>query len=135
VAAARSRRDGCVIGADTIVVCNNRGLGKPTDGTSARWMLEQLSGHVHQVYSGVAVVDARSGASATGSALTHVHFRRLPRKEIDAYVRTGESSDKAGAYAIQGRARAFVLKVDGPLDNVIGLPVKTLIRVMERMRW
>jgi len=131
--AARPLTDNWVIGSDTIVVCRGRGLGKPAHAAEAAAMLARLSGHVHQVFSGVAIVDGRSGAQATGSAVTSVHFRTLKRQEIGAYIRTGEPLDKAGAYAIQGRARAFVSQIDGPLDNVVGLPVQTLIKIMERV--
>ena len=83
--------------------------------------------------SGVAVVDAASGRGAAGSEVTTVTFRKLMRSEIAAYVAGGEPMDKAGAYAIQGGARAFVACCDGPLDNVIGLPIGCLVRVTARV--
>lgn len=120
-------------GADTVVVIDGQGLGKPTDAGEARAMLRRLSGATHDVITGVAVVTGDGSRKATGASVSRVTFRRLLRMEIDRYVATGEPFDKAGAYAIQGGARAFVRSVEGPLDNVIGLPIQRLGDVTRRI--
>lgn len=126
-------RSGIVISADTIVVSEPSGLGKPTDPSHARAMLKSLSGRAHQVYTGVAVINVTSAQKAAGSAVSHVHFRRLAEREIAAYVRSREPLDKAGAYAIQGEGGQFVDRIAGPLDNIIGLPVSCLATVLTRV--
>ncbi|MEW5702484.1 MAG: Maf family protein [Candidatus Zixiibacteriota bacterium] len=133
--AARAIAGGWVIGSDTIVVSGGKGLGKPKDKAEAQAMLRRLSGRTHRVYSGVAIVDAGTGKSGAGSSCTQVCFRPLADHEIAHYVRTGEPLDKAGAYAIQGGARAFVTSIDGPLDGVIGLPIGTLVQIAGRLSW
>lgn len=121
-----------IFAADTIVVHRGEGLGKPKDADEATAMLQMLSGDTHEVITGIAVSAPRHGHSA-GSAASRVRFRKLTRKEISDYVASGEPYDKAGAYAIQGGAGAFVMSVDGPIDNVIGLPVRRLAQVTRRL--
>jgi septum formation protein len=96
--------DGLVIGADTIVVCGDEIFGKPADENDARRMLMKLGGREHQVITGIAVVDASSGKARTGHEVTRVRFAELTDREIEYYISSGEPFDKAGAYAIQGRA-------------------------------
>ncbi len=124
-----------VLAADTIVVYEGLGLGKPRDEADARDMLSRLSGKTHQVITGVAVVDGRDAPrrQASGSAISKVTFRRISAREIAAYVATGEPLDKAGAYGIQGEAGKFVASVDGPLDNVVGLPVRRVAQLAKRI--
>ena len=131
--AAGRLRQGLVIGADTIVVQGKRGLGKPRGAPEARAMLQRLSAGTHEVITGVAVVDLRNGRTASGSESTRIRFRKLTQREITAYVRSGEPLDKAGAYAIQGGAGRFVRSIEGPLDNVIGLPIGCLVRILRRV--
>ncbi|MBD3298179.1 MAG: septum formation protein Maf [candidate division Zixibacteria bacterium] len=119
--------------ADTIVVQGGRGMGKPADTQEAVAMLRRLSGTTHQVITGVAVTGRGGRRYTTGSAVSHVRFRRLSRADIDRYVATGEPFDKAGAYGIQGQAGAFVAAVDGPVDNVIGLPLRRLAQLTRRI--
>ena len=130
---AETLSTGLIIAADTIVVDARRGLGKPRDRREAENILRKLSGRWHHVYTGVAVVNAVTGRSASGSAVTAVRFRMLTVREIRSYVKTGEPMDKAGAYGIQGRAKRFVERVDGPMDNVIGLPVRCVAHVTKRV--
>jgi septum formation protein len=111
-----------VLAADTVVVIGERVLGKPVDAADARAMLCALSGRSHCVMTAVAV--ARNGVVRAAVDQTTVRMRRIDDDEIGAYVSTGEPLDKAGAYAIQGGARAFVESIDGALDTVIGLPVE-----------
>ena len=122
-----------IIGADTIVVLKGRAMGKPIDAADARGMLNRLSGRTHQVITGVAVIDGRSGMQATGSAVSNVTFRRLTKRDLESYLKTGEPWDKAGAYALQGHAGRFVEHVAGPVDNVVGLPVHRLAQLIRRV--
>lgn len=121
-----------IFAADTIVVHRGKGLGKPQDADEAAAMLRLLSGDTHEVITGIAVASPRSGHSA-GSAESRVRFRPLTKREIADYVATEKPFDKAGAYAIQGKAGEFVTSVDGPIDNVIGLPVRRLAQVTRRV--
>lgn len=114
------RPDDYILGADTIVMLDGEILGKPSSPEQAKLYLEKLSGRVHTVYTGVALLhgsyeDVRSDA-------TRVTFRKLSPEEIDWYVSTGEPLDKAGAYGVQGLASVFVEQIDGNYFNVIGLP-------------
>lgn len=111
-----------ILAADTLIDHEGRVLGKPHDEVEAHAILRMLSGATHVVVTGVAV-RAPDGGVRTGAAETRVSFRELGDEEIDAYIRTGEPMDKAGAYGIQGRAKAFLARVEGPMDNVIGLPM------------
>lgn len=131
--ASRDLKTGIVISADTVVVAGQRGLGKPNDSQHAQAMLRSLSGRSHQVYTGVAVINVTSTRKAAGSAVSHVHFRRLSGDEIARYVRSREPLDKAGAYAIQGGGGQFVDRIKGPLDNIIGLPVGRLVTALQRV--
>ena len=117
-----------VIGADTLVELNGVPLGKPRDEAEATAMLSSLSGARHRVVTGVAVVVG--GRVFSGVETTAVTFRPLSQEEIADYVATGEPMDKAGAYGIQAGAVRFVQKVDGELDNVIGLPRKLLAELL-----
>ena len=111
-----------VLAADTVVACGRRVLGKAEDEQQARAFLKLLSGRRHRVYGGVAVIDADGGLHGR-SVMTQVVFKRLGPDEIDAYLDSGEWKGKAGAYAIQGRAAAFVPKITGSYSNVVGLPL------------
>lgn len=130
---AKRVKNGIVVSADTIVVHGSLGLGKPRDAEHAKPILRSLAGHTHRVFTGVAAIDAQSGRKAAGSAVSFVRFRRLSNREIAAYVRSRECLDKAGAYAIQGEGGKFVDRIDGPLDNIIGLPVGCLNSVLKRV--
>ncbi len=121
-----------VLAADTIVVLGDRILEKPGDAAHAAEMLRLLSDREHVVMTGVCVRrPARGGFSeAADLAQTRVVFRPLSDADIAAYVATGEPMDKAGAYAIQGGAADFVARMDGPRDNVVGLPADTVRRLL-----
>lgn len=129
----RGGRDALVLAADTIVVMDDHILEKPADADHARVMLRQLSGRSHEVITGVCLLQARGDAlHEWGEAIrTAVHFRALGEAEISAYVATGEPMDKAGAYAIQGGAAAFVDGYDGSYSNVVGLPLETVERLLK----
>ena len=118
-----------VIAADTIVVCDGCVLGKPKDTADAFRMLRMLSGKDHQVMTGLTVLKGREATVCT--VVTDIHFRELTDREIDAYIRTGEPMDKAGAYGIQGGAALFVEKLVGDYYNVMGLPVCRLGQILK----
>ncbi len=121
-----------VIASDTLVSLDGAPLGKPADAAEARAMLEALSGREHEVFSGVCVLDAATGRMETRVARTGVRFRAITDDEIDAYIATGEPMDKAGAYAIQGGAGAFVEALDGSFENVMGFPVDDVREMLGR---
>ena len=110
-----------VVAADTIVVRGGTVLGKPKSRQEAVGMLNLLSGRDHQVMTGLTVLRGERMISCT--EVTDIHFRPLSRREIEAYVDTGEPMDKAGAYGIQGGAALFVERIAGDYYNVMGLPV------------
>jgi len=119
-----------VVAADTEVVLHGRIFGKPKDRAEAAAFLRALSGKTHQVYTAIHVIDGRSGRRAKGISRTHVTMRELSPGEITAYVRTGEPQDKAGAYAIQGKGRRLIGSIRGPYDNVVGMPMRLLTRLL-----
>ncbi len=119
--------NGLVIGADTLVALEGKLLGKPADDAEALAMLTSLSNTRHQVVTGVAFIDASSGREHVWSETTQVYFRKLQSAEITAYIESGEPSDKAGAYGIQGRGAAFVKRIEGCYFNVVGLPLASLV--------
>ena len=127
LAVARAQGD-IVVAADTIVVCENKVLGKPKSETEAIQMLSLLSGRNHQVMTGMTVLRDEKSLSCT--EVTDIHFRELTQKEIAAYVATGEPMDKAGAYGIQGGAALFAQKLVGDYYNVMGLPVCKLRQLL-----
>ena len=115
-----------VLGADTTVVVDGESLGKPVDSIDARQMLARLSGRRHQVTTGVCVARRNAEGSAetkVAAEVTEVEFATMSAEEIAGYVASGEPMDKAGAYAIQGGASRWVLRIEGCYSNVVGLPV------------
>jgi septum formation protein len=120
-----------VLAADTTVEVDGEVLGKPADADEARRMLRRLSGRAHKVHTGVAV---RSGEDAAVEVVTTiVTFVPLQQAVIDWYIGTGEPLDKAGAYAIQGTGGVFVETVRGSVSNVVGLPLTTVARLLNRI--
>ena len=124
------RYDEIVIGVDTIVVIDNLILGKPKDRDDALMMLKRLSGRKHQVISGVGIVfnDEIHNFAVTSD----VYFKELTDDEIEEYIDTLEPMDKAGSYAIQGIGRKFVLKYEGSLNNIIGLPIEDIKPILDK---
>lgn len=113
-----------VLGADTIVVIDDRILGKPHDAEEAREMLAMLSDRVHTVFTGYALVNQQyPDKERVRRVASRVHIREISADEISAYVKTGEPMDKAGSYAIQGIGAALVADVAGSYTNVVGLPL------------
>jgi len=131
--ASRVKR-GIVIGADTVVVLDHHVLGKPKTAADARRMLRLLSGREHVVYTGFALVDARTGKKRSGAVSTKVRFRPLSTEEVAEYVRSGSPMDKAGAYGIQDDFGAvFVDKVNGCFYNVVGFPLSRFFIEWKRL--
>ncbi|HXD84305.1 MAG TPA: nucleoside triphosphate pyrophosphatase [Rudaea sp.] len=119
-----------VLGADTEVVLDGEVFGKPADATQAARMLRQLSGRTHEVVSAVWGLDG--GREEQAFSITQVEFARLEAGWIDAYVAGGEWQGKAGAYAIQGRAEAFVVRLAGSYSGVMGLPLHETVNLLRR---
>jgi septum formation protein len=126
-------KDAIVIGADTLVIYKGKALGKPKDRKEAAAMLRKLSGKRHRVFTALCVIDTRSGRKFTRLVSTSVKFRKLSKEAIGGYINSGEPMDKAGAYAIQGRGAALVKSISGDFYNVVGLPVPTLLEILERL--
>ena len=122
-----------IIGCDTIVALKERILGKPKDKAEAFNMLKNLSGNVHEVYSGIALYNTVTKQSITDYVKTEVKFSALSDKDINAYINTGEPMDKAGAYGIQGYGGVFVEEIHGCYYNVVGLPLSRLKFLMKEM--
>jgi septum formation protein len=118
-----------VLGADTTVTIDNQILAKPENPADAARMLRLLSGRSHHVITGVAVVTA--GGAEVAAEVTGVRFLTLSDPEIEAYIATGEPMDKAGAYAIQGRAARWIPRIEGCYFNVVGLPLALVSAMLE----
>ena len=130
-AIAETNRDSVVIGADTIVVMDGDILGKPKNTEEAISMLTRLSGSVHQVYTGVAILKGQD--SILFYEKTDVEFWTLDKEEIEQYVLTGESFDKAGSYGIQGYGSLLVKRIQGDYFTVVGLPISRLKRELAKL--
>lgn len=133
LAVAQVQTDDClVIGADTIVYLEQCVLGKPHHDSEAERMLKALSGQWHEVITGVALVRRHAGqfSQQLGHAVSRVKMRDITLAEITAYVQTKEPLDKAGAYAIQGGAGAFVEEIQGSYENIVGLPLDLLAKML-----
>ena len=118
-----------IIGADTMVVLENKIIGKPTDAENARQILRQLSGQEHKVITGVAVVHSKIFSAVS---ISHVRIKALTPSEIKSYVESGEPLDKAGAYAIQGEGSFLVESYSGSYSNIIGLPMDLLKDLLQK---
>jgi len=120
-----------VIGADTIVVINNKILGKPKDKHEAFEMLNTLSGKTHFVVTAVAVVNSQTLKSEVKSETTYVTFEKLTDEQINFYIDKFKPFDKAGAYGIQEMPDGYIKEVDGDIDNVIGLPSNLVLNMLK----
>ena len=126
-AVAEKYPDSPVLGADTVVSSEGKIFGKPKDKDEARKMLTVLSGKMHEVTTGLALINRNE--IRTTNVTTKVFFDTMTKADIDAYIATEESMDKAGAYAIQGKAARFIEKIEGSYSNVVGLPLNALIQL------
>lgn len=125
-------RDDIIIGADTMVFYNGQALGKPKNKEDAYHMLQMLSGHEHEVYTGVCIIIRKEGKKKQISfpVCTRVYVQNLSREEIEDYIETGEPMDKAGAYGIQGEFGIHINSIDGDYYNVMGLPIAQIYQTL-----
>jgi len=125
---AKRLKQGLVLGADTLVILGDQILGQPKDADDAYRMLYRLSGTTHQVFTGVALIDSSNGVSRVGYAVSHVRMKKLP---IDTLLRLSHKNlDKAGSYAIQSQNDPIAKVIKGDYDNVVGLPVALVRRML-----
>jgi septum formation protein len=133
--AGRSGRTCIVIGSDTAVALDGEIFGKPRDAGHAREMLATLGGRTHQVVTGIFLLRLPDGSTRSAVESTSVTFAPLEREEIETYAATGEPLDKAGAYAIQGRAGPYITRIEGCYFNVVGLPLARLHALLHELGW
>lgn len=127
-AAAKRYKDAIIIGADTFIAYHGRVLGKPHTAERARAMLRQLSGTANSVITGFSIIDTKTGKRISRAIECKVYLRKMTTREIDAYVKTGEPLDKAGAYAVQERGSVFVERTEGNFFTIMGLPIYELMQ-------
>lgn len=140
---AQRFKEGIVIGVDTFVVFNGKKLGKPKTEQEAFNMLKSFSGKKQKVYSGVALIDCKTGKTIKDYEVTTLKFRKMNDKEIQSYIKTGEAMDKAGSYAIQGLSSIFIEKINGCYHNIVGFPIYNIyknltklgVNIFEHERW
>ena len=120
-----------IIAADTVVTLDGKILGKPKNKADAINMLTELSGKTHEVYTGICVMRMSDAKSVCKAVCTRVSFKELTSEKIEAYVKTKEPMDKAGAYGIQGKGSMLIDGIEGDYFNVVGLPVAALSELLE----
>lgn len=129
---AKKHKEAIIIAADTFVVVDGEIFGKPKDKKEALKKLNKLKGRMHLVITGFTILDSKSNKISTKAVVTKVYFRKLSKKEINAYVESGEPMDKAGAYAVQEKGSDFVEKIEGDFFNVVGLPIYALTEELKK---
>ena len=129
--ASRQKSD-LVISADTIVVLDNTILGKPKDEIEARKMITSLSGRTHQVITGISLINLDNNKKIIDYVISNVKFKKLSEEDINDYIRTRESLDKAGAYGIQGYGALLVEEIQGDYFNIVGLPISRLSDLIKK---
>ena len=132
---ARAVGPAIVLAADTVVVLDDKILGKPSSIEDARHMLQQLSGRTHSVLTGVALVRLPDGERRQFIESTLVHLRPITDEELSSYLATEEPYDKAGAYAIQGQAGRYIPRIEGCYFNVVGLPLSRVLSELKTLGW
>jgi septum formation protein len=132
---ARAVGPAIVLAADTVVVLDDKILGKPNSLEDARHMLQQLSGRTHSVLTGVALVRLPDGERRQFIESTLVHFQPITDEELSSYLATEEPYDKAGGYAIQGRAGRYIPRIEGCYFNVVGLPLSRVLTELQTLGW
>jgi septum formation protein len=132
---ARAVGPAIVLAADTVVVLDDKILGKPRSVEDARHMLQQLSGRTHSVLTGVALIRLPEGERRQFIESTLVHFRPITDEELSSYLATEEPYDKAGAYAIQGQAGRYIPRIEGCYFNVVGLPLSRVLTELQTLGW
>jgi septum formation protein len=132
---ARAVGPAIVLAADTVVVLEDKILGKPGSIEDARHMLQRLSGRAHSVLTGVALIRLPDGERRQFIESTLVHFRPITDEELSSYLATEEPYDKAGAYAIQGQAGRYIPRIEGCYFNVVGLPLSRVLTELQTLGW
>jgi len=125
-------KNAIIISADTLVVLNKEIIGKPKSAKDAEKILKKLSGKTHLVITGFTVLDSKTKKEITKTVKSKVKFKKLTKKEINWYVKTGEPLDKAGAYGIQDKGAIFIEEVEGDFFNVVGLPIFELSESLKK---
>ncbi len=131
--AIKTEEDAIIIGADTIVYLDGRVLGKPSSRKEAEEMIREMAGRVHEVYTGLVLLNVHSGRMLTDYACTAVEFSPMSPAEIEEYLDADEYLDKAGGYAIQGAAAKYIKGISGCFYNVMGLPVHKLYQMLKEI--
>ncbi|WP_282192592.1 Maf family protein [Romboutsia ilealis] len=129
--ASRKKSD-LIISADTIVVIDNTVLGKPENEIEARKMITSLSGRTHQVITGISLINLDNNKKIIDYVISNVKFKNLSEEDINDYIRTKESLDKAGAYGIQGYGALLVDEIQGDYFNIVGLPISRLSDLLKK---
>lgn len=129
--ASRQKND-LIISADTIVVIDNTVLGKPKNEIEARKMITSLSGRTHQVITGISLINLDNNKKIIDYVISNVKFKNLSEEDINDYIRTKESLDKAGAYGIQGYGALLVDEIQGDYFNIVGLPISRLSDLLKK---
>lgn len=122
-----------IIGVDTIGVFGDKILTKPKGRADAKRMLQFLSGKKHRVISGLCVINAQTGKKISTAVTTKVVFRKVGEEELEKYLDSGQWKGKAGSYAVQGRAKGFVERMEGDITNVVGIPIETLKKILKKI--
>jgi septum formation protein len=135
LAAARAVGPAIILAADTVVTLEGHIFGKPRSSDDARHMLEALSGRTHAVVTGVTLIRLPDAERRSFVESTLVHFAQLSSEEVRRYLATGEPHDKAGAYAIQGRAGRYIPRIEGDYFNVVGLPLARVTQALAELGW
>lgn len=129
-AVASYYKNSIIIAADTFIVCNGELMGKAHTEAEARKMLNKLSGRQHLVITGFAVIDTQTNRTISYSEQSTVYIKKLNKKDIDDYIKSGEPFEKAGAYAIQGLGAKIIEKYEGDYFNIVGLPINSLSKTL-----
>ncbi len=129
---AHKQKSDLVISADTIVVLDNKVLGKPKDEKEAKHMIESLSGKTHQVITGISLINLENNKKIIDYVISNVKFKDLSEDDINDYISTNESLDKAGAYGIQGYGALLVEEIQGDYFNIVGLPISRLSDLLKK---
>ena len=129
---ASKRKSDLVISADTIVVLDNTVLGKPKDEEEAKLMITNLSGRTHQVITGISLINLENDKKVIDYVISNVKFKNLSEDDINDYIKTKESLDKAGAYGIQGYGAILVEEIQGDYFNIVGLPISKLSDLLKK---
>ena len=128
-------KDVLILSSDTVVILDGQVLGKPDHANQAYEFLRRLSSQRHEVKTSVCFIDTKTQVEVCEIESSFVTFRDLSDEEIWSYIATGQPMDKAGAYGIQEQGGTFIVKLEGELDNVMGLPVKRVLRMMQEHKW